>query len=88
MVTTEIQSITAIYSSNFKVTQKGFGILSRIFVILFELYNLIALRGKTYGVGIESDKILHRPVLFCCFLEELMFEIFLLKYYFLKFNLS
>ena len=49
--------------------------------------NLSGCVAKIYGVAIESDKILHQPLLLCCFLEGLMF-VFLLKNYFLKFNLS
>ena len=33
------------------------------------VHDLIGLCGKTYVEGIESDKILHRLVLFYCFLE-------------------
>ena len=48
------------------------------------VHDLIGLCGKTYVERIESDKILHRLVLFCCFLEGLLLNIFFIKIVFFK----
>ena len=52
------------------------------------VHDLIGLCSKTYVEGIESDKILQRLVLFCCFLEGLMLNIFFIKIVFFKNSIS
>lgn len=61
------------YSSSFKVTNRNRFVHFFAFFRTVYFYRVVC--GKTNGVGLKSDKILHRPVLFCCFLDGLMFNI-------------